>query len=148
MRTRLHKLKATVLVIRLRIRYQSLHSSWFQEINDLWFSLHRVEFTPLRVNRAAATRTRAQDINTVKDIMSQHTHRMLLTEEALSSSQSEIYGLASALTSIPVTKEVSIDVMDVGVNGGTAGDAARGHVGIILWVNVLKALPWHTGAEF
>lgn len=59
-----------------------------------------------------------------------------------------MYGLASALTSIPVTKEVSIDVMDVGVNGGTAGDAARGHVGIILWVNVLKALPWHTGAEF
>lgn len=37
--------------------------------------------------------------------------------------------------------------MDVGVYGGTAGDAARGHVGVILWVNVLKALPWHTWAE-
>lgn len=38
--------------------------------------------------------------------------------------------------------------MDVGVDGGTAGDAARGRVGIILWVDVLKALPWHTWAEF
>lgn len=148
MRTRLHKLNATVLVIRLRIRHQSRHNSWFQEHNNLWFSLHRVEFTPLRVNRAVAMRRIAQDINITKEITPQYTHRMLLTEEALSSSQSEIYGLASALTSIPVTKEVSIDVMDVGVNGGTAGDAARGHVGIILWVNVLKALPWHTGAEF
>lgn len=38
--------------------------------------------------------------------------------------------------------------MDVGVDGGTTGDAARGGVGIILWVDVLKALPWHTWAEF
>lgn len=37
--------------------------------------------------------------------------------------------------------------MDVGVDGGTAWDAARGHVGVILWVNVLQALPWHTWAE-
>lgn len=37
--------------------------------------------------------------------------------------------------------------MDVGVDGGTAGDAARGHVGVILRVDVLKTLPWHTGAE-
>lgn len=37
--------------------------------------------------------------------------------------------------------------MDVGVDGGTAGDTARGHVGVILWVDILKALPWHTGAE-
>lgn len=37
--------------------------------------------------------------------------------------------------------------MDVGVDGGTAGDAARGHVGVILWVDILKALPWHTRAE-
>lgn len=38
--------------------------------------------------------------------------------------------------------------MDVGVDGGPAGDAARGRVGVILWVDVLKALPWHTWAEF
>lgn len=37
--------------------------------------------------------------------------------------------------------------MDVGVDGGTAGNAARGHVGVILWVDILKALPWHTRAE-
>lgn len=37
--------------------------------------------------------------------------------------------------------------MDVGVDGGTAGNTARGHVGVILGVNVLKALPWHTWAE-
>ena len=37
--------------------------------------------------------------------------------------------------------------MDVGVDGGTAGDAAGGHVGVILRVDVLKALPWHTWAE-
>lgn len=55
---------------------------------------------------------------------------------------------AFVLTSISVPKEVSIDVMDVGVDGGTTGDTARGHVGIILWVDVLKALPWHAWAEF
>lgn len=38
--------------------------------------------------------------------------------------------------------------MDVGVDGGTTGDTARGHVGIILRVDVLKALPWHAWAEF
>lgn len=37
--------------------------------------------------------------------------------------------------------------MDVGVDGGTGGDAARGHVRVVLRVNVLKALPWHTWAE-
>lgn len=37
--------------------------------------------------------------------------------------------------------------MDVGVDGGTAGDAARGHVGVILWVDVLKTLPGDTWAE-
>lgn len=57
-------------------------------------------------------------------------------------------GLASAPTSVPVPQEVSVDVVDVGVDGGTAGDAAGGHVGVILWVDVLKALPWHTWAEF
>lgn len=37
--------------------------------------------------------------------------------------------------------------MDVGVDGGTAGDAARGHIGVILGVDVLKAFPWHPWAE-
>lgn len=60
---------------------------------------------------------------------------------------SDICGLASFHTSIPVPQEVSIDVVDVGVDGGTTGDAARGHIGVILWVDVLKALPWHTWAE-
>ena len=54
----------------------------------------------------------------------------------------------SVHTSIPVPQQVSVNVMDVGVDGGTAGDAARGHVGVILRVDVLKALPWHTWAEF
>lgn len=51
------------------------------------------------------------------------------------------------LTSIPVPQQVSVDIMDVGVDGGAAGDATRGHVGVILRVNVLKALPRHTWAE-
>lgn len=55
--------------------------------------------------------------------------------------------LASVYTSVPVSQQVSIDVMDVGVDSGTAGDAARGHVGVILRVDVLKALPWHTWAK-
>lgn len=59
-----------------------------------------------------------------------------------------ICSLASVHTSIPVPQQVSVDVMDVGVDGGTTGDAARGHVGIILRVDVLKALPWYTWAEF
>lgn len=50
-------------------------------------------------------------------------------------------------TSIPVTQQVSVDVVDVGVDGGTAGDTARGHVGVILRVDVLKALPWHAWTE-
>lgn len=37
--------------------------------------------------------------------------------------------------------------MNIRVNSGTAGDAARGHVGVVLRVDVLKALPWHTWAE-
>lgn len=55
--------------------------------------------------------------------------------------------LASFHTSVPVSQEVSIDIVDVGVDGGTAGHAAGGHVGVILWVDILKALPRHTGAE-
>jgi len=50
-------------------------------------------------------------------------------------------------TSILVPQQVSVDVVDVGVDGGAAGDAARGHVGVILGVDVLKALPWNTWAE-
>lgn len=56
-------------------------------------------------------------------------------------------GLASFHTSVPVTQEVSIDIVDVGVDGGTAGDTSRGHVGVILGVDVLKALPRHPRAE-
>lgn len=37
--------------------------------------------------------------------------------------------------------------MNVCVNSGAAGDAARGHVGVVLRVDVLKALPWHAWAE-
>lgn len=51
------------------------------------------------------------------------------------------------ITSIPVSQQVTVDVVDVGVDGWTAGDAARGHIGVILRVDVLKAFPWHPGAE-
>jgi len=37
--------------------------------------------------------------------------------------------------------------MDVGVDGGPAGDTAGGHVRVGLRVNILEALPGHTGAE-
>lgn len=55
--------------------------------------------------------------------------------------------LHSLRTSVPVPQEVSIDVMDVGVDSWTTRDTARGHVGVILRVDILKALPWHTWAE-
>lgn len=58
-----------------------------------------------------------------------------------------MFGIVSVHTSIPVSQQVSVDIVDVGVNRGPAGDAARGHVGIIFWVDVLKAFPWHTWAE-
>lgn len=50
-------------------------------------------------------------------------------------------------TSVPVAQQVSVDVVDVGVDGGAVGDAAWSHVGVILGVDVLEALPWHTRAE-
>lgn len=50
-------------------------------------------------------------------------------------------------TSIPISQQVTIDIVDVGVDSGTAGDTARGHIGVILRVNVLKALPRHPWAE-
>lgn len=37
--------------------------------------------------------------------------------------------------------------MDVSVDGRAAGHTAGGHVGVILGVNVLQALPWDTRAE-
>lgn len=55
--------------------------------------------------------------------------------------------VASRYTSVSVPQQVAVDIMDVCVDGGTAGDATRGHVGVILRVNILKALPWHTWAE-
>jgi len=53
----------------------------------------------------------------------------------------------SALTSTPVAHQVAVNVLDVGVDGGPVGDAARGHVGVRLRVDVLEALPRHPGAE-
>lgn len=50
-------------------------------------------------------------------------------------------------TSVPVPQQVAVDVVDVGVDGGAAGDAARRHVGVVLRVNVLQALPRHARAE-
>lgn len=51
------------------------------------------------------------------------------------------------LTSTPVPQQVAVDILDVGVDGGPTGDTARGHVGVSLRVNILEALPGHTGAE-
>ena len=50
-------------------------------------------------------------------------------------------------TSVAVPQQVSVDVVDVGVDGGAAGHAARGHVGVGLGVNVLQALPGDSRAE-
>lgn len=52
-----------------------------------------------------------------------------------------------ALTSTPVTQQVAVDILDVGVNGGPAGDTAGGHIGVRLRVDILEALPGNTGAE-
>lgn len=51
-------------------------------------------------------------------------------------------------TSTPVSEQVAVDVLDVGVDGGSAGNASWGHVGVSLRVDVLQALPWYSGAEF
>lgn len=51
------------------------------------------------------------------------------------------------LTSTPVPQQVTIDILDVGVDGGATGDAARSHVGVSLRVDILETLPGHTGAE-
>lgn len=59
----------------------------------------------------------------------------------------DIWMLLSLHTSISVPKKVSIDIVDVGVDGGTARDTARSHVWVIFRVDVLKALPWYTWAE-
>lgn len=40
-----------------------------------------------------------------------------------------------------------MDVLDVGVDGGATGNASWGHVGVVLRVNILQALPWHPRAE-
>lgn len=53
----------------------------------------------------------------------------------------------SALTSTPVPQQVAVYILDVGVYGGPAGDAARGHVGVGLRVNILETFPGNTRAE-
>lgn len=40
-----------------------------------------------------------------------------------------------------------MDVLDVGVDGGAAGDTSWGHVGVVLGVDILQALPRHPRAE-
>lgn len=62
-------------------------------------------------------------------------------------SNSSATHVTSSFTSISVSQQVSIDVMDVGVDGGTAGDTAGGHVGVSFRVDVLQALPWHAWAK-
>lgn len=42
-----------------------------------------------------------------------------------------------ALTSTPVPQQVAVDILDVGVDGGSTGDAAWSHVGVSLRVYVL-----------
>lgn len=51
------------------------------------------------------------------------------------------------LTSTPVPQQVAVDILDVSVDGGPTGDAARGHVGVSLRVDILETLPGHTRAE-
>lgn len=53
----------------------------------------------------------------------------------------------SALTSTPVPQQIAVDILDVGVDRGPAGDTAGGHVGVGLGVDILKTFPGHTGAE-
>lgn len=55
--------------------------------------------------------------------------------------------LEPALTSTPVPHQVAVDILDVGVDGGPAGDAAGGHIRVGLRVNILEAFPRHTRAE-
>lgn len=47
-------------------------------------------------------------------------------------------------TSTPVPQQVAVDILDVGVDGGSTGDAAWSHVGVGLGVYILKALPGYT----
>lgn len=56
--------------------------------------------------------------------------------------------MALTHTSTSVSEQVAVDVLDVGVDGGTAGNTSWGHVGVSLRVDVLQSLPWHSRAEF
>lgn len=51
------------------------------------------------------------------------------------------------LTSTPVPQQVAVDILDVSVDGGPTGDAARGHVGVGLRVDILEALPGNARAK-
>lgn len=52
-----------------------------------------------------------------------------------------------ALTSTPISQQVAVDILDVGVDSGPTRDTAGGHVRVSLGVDILEALPRHTRAE-
>lgn len=51
---------------------------------------------------------------------------------------------APVLTSAPVPQQVAVDILDVGVDGGSTGDTAGGYVGVSFRVDILEALPGYT----
>lgn len=58
-----------------------------------------------------------------------------------------VFALAPKLTSTSVPQQVAVDVLDVGVDGWPAGDAAWCHVGVSFRVNILETFPRNTRAE-
>lgn len=62
--------------------------------------------------------------------------------------RARLISLGMTPTSTPVSEQVAVDVLDVGVNGGSAGHTSWGHIGVSLRVDVLQSFPWHSRAEF
>lgn len=51
------------------------------------------------------------------------------------------------LTSTSVAEQVAVHILDVGVYGGSARNAARSHIRVGLGVDILEALPGYTRAK-
>lgn len=48
------------------------------------------------------------------------------------------------LTSTPVSQQVAVNILNVGVDGGPTGNTPWGHIGVSLRVNILQSFPGHS----
>lgn len=48
------------------------------------------------------------------------------------------------LTSTPVSQQIAVHILNVGIDGGPTGNAPWGHIGVSLRVNILQSFPGHS----